>query len=174
MNIKRINHGMSRGGFTLIELIISVVIVMIVALGIGMVIANSSKSYQVEYEKAHSDVMTDSFVARKLFDATIRKAASSDITIAVDGSTAEVKYYNSDLSTYLDRYSRFFLNGSDLEVEHGSIDVSGIKETMDFQTVCGNVTSCVFRGSGNSVRMILALDNNEINNVIVACAYTHN
>lgn len=164
----------SRSGFTTVELIVSVTVVMIAALSVGTVIAHSSKAYHVEYEKANADVVTDAYVSRRLFDSLIRKAANSDVVIAVDGSTAEVRYYNNDVSTYLDRYARLYTSNGNMEIEYGLINSSGNKQTTSFSTVCGNVSSCLFRRTGNSIRMILTLDDGDKNNVLVTSAYLHN
>ncbi|MBN1796423.1 MAG: prepilin-type N-terminal cleavage/methylation domain-containing protein [Sedimentisphaerales bacterium] len=161
-------------GFTIVELIIAVVVTMIVALGMGIVWANSQRAYQVTYDKVYADVVTDSFVARRLFDSTVRKSSAGSIALGSSGEFAEFQYYNNDDSTYLDRYTRFYVSDTDLMAEYGSLNEAGEPTTLNTDTVCGNVDSCVFRNNGGSVRMILTLDDGDKSNVIVTSAFTHN
>lgn len=165
---------MRQGGFTMIELIIAAVMTLIVTLCVGVVLVNSHRAYDVTYDKVYADVVTDGFVAKRLFDSVIRKSSGDDITFAQDGSWAEVEYYNSGGSSYLDRYAKFFTSGSELRVQYGTITSYGIKQTTRTDTICGNVASCIFKTSGNSAIMILNLNDQQKSNTVVSSAYMHN
>ena len=164
----------TRDGFTLIELTVATAMTVIVILGIAIVLVNSQRAYQVTYDKVYADVMTDAFVARRLFDSIVRKSSTSGVSVGAGGESVEVHYYNNDSSTYLDRYARFYTSGLDLRVEYGTISDTGIQETLTVDTICTNVSSCVFRNQGNSVRMMLEFDDEEKTNVVVTSAYLHN
>jgi hypothetical protein len=164
----------TRDGFTLIEMIVATAMTVIVILGVAIVLVNSQRAYQVTYDKVYSDVMTDAFVARRLFDSIVRKSSTDGIALSSDRKSVEVHYYNNDSSTYLDRYARFYTSGLNLRVEYGLVNSSGTKQTLNTDTICTNVTSCVFMNQGNSVRMVLKFDDEQKENVVVTSAYLHN
>ena len=163
-----------RQGFTLTELTVATVVTVIVILGVAVVMVNSQRAYQVTYEKVHADVMTDGFVARKLFDTIIRKSSTNGISLGDDGESIEVHYYSDDSASYLDRYVRFYTSGLNLIADQGIITLGGDTESLLTHTVCGNVINCVFARSGNSARMVLELDDEKKTNTVVTSAYMHN
>ena len=164
----------TNSGFTLIEMIIAAAMASIVILAVGIVLVNSQRAYQVTYDKVNADVMTDAFAARRLFDSIIRKSSTEGITLNEDRSSVEVHYYDTDSSSYLDRYARFYTSGLDLNVEHGIINTNGTEQTTTVNTVCTNVTSCKFMNQGSSVSMVLKLNDEQKENVMVTCAYLNN
>jgi hypothetical protein len=161
-------------GFTMIELIVATAMVVIIILGVAVILVNSQRAYQVTYDKVYADVMTDAFVARRLFDSIVRKSSTSGVSVGAGGEFVEVHYYSDSSATYLDRYARFYTSGLDLRVEYGTISGTGIQETLTVDTICTNVSSCVFRNQGNSVRMVLKFDDEQKENVVVTSAYLHN
>ena len=74
----------TRDGFTLIEMIVATAMTVIVILGVAIVLVNSQRAYQVTYDKVYSDVMTDAFVARRLFDSIVRKSSTDGIALSSD------------------------------------------------------------------------------------------
>ncbi|MHC4322924.1 MAG: PulJ/GspJ family protein [Planctomycetota bacterium] len=158
-------------GFTLIELMVTTVIMIIVGLAIGVVIVDGQTGWNTMYERMNSDVVTDGYVARKKFDVVMRSASRGESLIAADGSWIEVYSYASPSSTKVDRYSRFYANDGDLNLEYGQIEP---RVTLDVDTVCGNVSTCIFKQVGTSAQMTLALDNGTQTNTIVTSAVTHN
>lgn len=161
-------------GFTIVELLTTIIVSLIILLGVGIVLANSHRAYQITYDKVNADVSTDSFIVRRVFDATVRKSSASVITTGVNGEYVELQYYNNDSSTYLDRYTRFYVSGNNLIAEYGNVYQSGSKTITDTKTICSNVSSCVFKNNGASVRMNLTLSDGVETNVIVTSAYAHN
>jgi type II secretory pathway pseudopilin PulG len=161
-------------GLTLIEMIVAVAMAVIVVLGVAVVLVNSQRAYQVTYDKVNSDVVTDAFVARRLFDAVVRKSSTDGVELSGDRKSVEVHYYNDDSSTYLDRYARFFTSGLDLKIEYGTIDSDGTKQTTTVDTICTNVSNCLFMRQGNSIRMVLKFDDEQKKNVVVTSAYLNN
>jgi len=157
----------SRGGFTLTELVITIMISTIVILAVGVILADSQRGWNTMYNRIYSDVVTDSDVARKAFDAVVREAGEG----VSDGSSLEVHYYADANSTAFDRYARFYGAGGQLNVEHGTLNP---KQTLSTRSICGNVKKCVFKVSGKSVQMILTLDDSLQTVTVVASSYMHN
>jgi prepilin-type N-terminal cleavage/methylation domain-containing protein len=158
-------------GFTLVELMITMVIMLVVGLAIGVVIVDGQSSWSHMYDSMNSDVVTDGYVARKKFDVVMRNASREKILLGDAGGWIEVYYYASHLSKVVDRYVRFYAADGDLNIENGQLDP---RATLDVETVCGNVTACTFRSVGQSTQMILTLDNGTRANTIVTSAVTQN
>lgn len=160
-----------RKAFTLIELMITMVVMLIVGLAIGVVIVDGQTGWNTMYDRMNSDVVRDGYVARKKFDNVMRNASRQRNLLASDGSWIEVYYYSSPLSTVVDRYARFYVSDGDLNLEHGQIDP---RSTSRVETVCENVTSCIFEQAGSSVQMILTLGDETQTNTIISSAVTNN
>ena len=168
MNIKRYK---SSTGFTIVELMVTMVVMVIVATAIGAVIVDNQRSWGVMYAKINSDVASGSFAARKKFDSVIRSASGEKVLLDIDGKWIEVYYYASYASTAVDRYGKFYAADGDLNYEYGQLNP---KATIDVETVCENVSDCTFRQAGGSVQMILTLDDGTQKNTIVTSAIMHN
>ena len=158
-------------GFTLTELIIAMAIMLIVILAIGMALVDGQRSWNIQYDRIYSDVITDGYVARRKFDAVMRTASRDNFLLDDTGSWVEVYYYADDTSTVVDRYARFYVANGDLNVEYGQLNP---KVTLTIETVCGNVSGCTFAQVGRSIQMILTLDNGTRTNTVISSAVTHN
>jgi len=158
-------------GFTIVELIITAMIIAIVGFAIGVVVVDAQSSWNVTYDKINSDVITDGYIARKKFDAVMRRASSRKYVLDSAGDWVEVYYYASDSSAVVDRYARFYVSDGTLNFEYGQLDP---RATLGVDTICNNVSGCDFKQVGRSVQMILTLDNETQTNTIVSSAVTHN
>lgn len=158
-------------GFTLVELMITTVVMLIVGLAIGVVIVDGQSGWNFMYERINSDVVSDGYVARKKFDAVMRNASREKVLVGDGGGWIEVYYYATASSTVVDRYARFYVADGDLNLEQGQLDP---RVTLGVETVCENVTSCTFKQAGQSAQMILTLDNGTQTNTIVSSAITFN
>ncbi len=158
-------------GFTLVELMITMVIMIVVGLAIGVVIVDGQNGWNNMYERLNSDVVTDGYVARKKFDVVMRSASRGQSLVDGDGDWIEVYSYASLSSTKVDRYSRFYVSDGDLNLEYGQVEP---RVTLTVDTVCGNVSECSFQQVGTSTQMTLTLDNGTQTNTIVSSAVTHN
>ncbi len=158
-------------GFTLIELITAIAIMVFVILVIGMALFDGQRGWNDMYNRVYSDVVTDGYVARRKFDAVLRKASREQFLIDPAGSWVEVYYYASDSSTVVDRYARFYTSSGTLNVEYGQLDP---KATDTIEVVCENVSSCTFDQLGRSIQMILKLDNGTQTNTVITSAVTNN
>ena len=158
-------------GFTLVELMITTVIMITVGLAIGVVIVDGQNGWNNMYDRMNSDVVTEGYVARKKFDVVMRSASRGHFLVAGDGTWIEVYSYASPSSTVVDRYSRFYVSEGDLNLEYGQVDP---RATLGVETVCGNVSACTFKQAGTSTQMTLTLDNGTQTNTVVSSAVTHN
>jgi hypothetical protein len=161
-------------GLTLVELSIVMVISVIVLLGLGIVLADSEYSWQKMYERANGQVETDTLVAQKTFDAIVRKAVSDNFLLDTGGHWVEVYYCSSVDLDSADRYARFYCIGDpnrQLNVEYGQLNP---KQTLSTQTLCNNVSSCVFKNSGKSIFMILTLSKGSLTLTTVSSAFMNN
>lgn len=161
----------TKRGFTIVELMVAMIIAIIPILVVGIILSDSQRGWNNMYSRVYGDVVTDSYVARKTFDTVTRKAGRERITLADDGSWLEVYYYAGSDSTVIDRYARFYQADGDLNIEHGNPDTSEILST---QTVCTNVSNCVFKEAGRSVQMILTLDDGNQAITTVSSSIMHN
>ena len=158
-------------GFTLIELIIATAIMVIVVLAIGIALVDGQRGWNIQYDRIYSDVVTDGYVARRKFDAVLRKASRDKFLLDGAGGWVEVYYYADDTSTVVDRYARFYTANGNLIVDYG---LYPNKETLSVETVCGNVSGCTFKQLGRSIQMILKLDNGTQKNTLITSAVTNN
>jgi prepilin-type N-terminal cleavage/methylation domain-containing protein len=169
-------------GFTLIELIITVAMSVIVMLGVGIALVDSHRGWQRTYDRSYSDVITDGYVARKMFDATVREASSEMCLLDVAGRWIEVYLYANDSSTDVDRYARFYYQPAGeneargyLNLQYGNWNPNSSypRDVVSTQRVCSNVVSCVFRKAGYSISMILTLDNGSQNVIVTSSSVMH-
>ncbi|MBW7988411.1 MAG: hypothetical protein FVQ84_00085 [Planctomycetes bacterium] len=158
-------------GFTLTELITAMAIMIFVVLAIGMALVDGQRGWNYMYNRVYSDVVTDGYVARRKFDAVLRKASREKFLIDSAGSWVEVYYHASDASTVVDRYARFYTAGGTLNIEYGQLNPTS---TLTTETVCENVSSCTFEQLGRSIQMVLKLDNGTQTNTLITSAVTNN
>jgi len=168
-------------GLTIIELIIAMAVTATVVLGIGIILADSQRSWQRIYDDLNAEIITDSYAARSAFDSVVRKSSREKYLLADDGSWVEVYYYENVSSSSVDRYARFYCvsdaySFGRLYVEYGRWDPAATepKSPMEVQLICSNVSSCVFKGAGESVQMILVLDDGERTINVVTSAVLNN
>lgn len=160
-----------RSALTLTELVIAVAINIVVLVGITVLLVDSQRGWRFMYNRLNSDVVTSSYVAGKRFDSVVRKACGDKFSLDDLGRWIEVYYYKDDFSTTPNLYARFYESDGDLYVEYGSLDP---RETDSVQTVCSNVSDCVFKKVGKSAQMILKLDSGSQQITAVTSAVMHN
>jgi len=161
----------TQGGFTLIGLMIATTLVLIPLFGISVVLVDNQRGWHDMYNRIHSDVVADGYIARKVFDAAIRKASWERLSLDDAGNWVEVRYYRDADSTVVDRYVRFYEIDERLNLEYGRLNP---RETLTTQTICENVSGCVFKRTGRSAQMILTLDNGSRTVTVASSAVMHN
>ena len=145
-----------QSGFTIIELLTTMTMSAIVILCAGVALVGSERRLTRVYNSAHSEVVSGSYVASRVFEIVVRKASREELQLDDLGNWVEVYYYDSADSTSVDRYALLYVSNGFFNVDYGWLDP---RVTSSSQTVCGNVSSCIFRHNGRSVQMILTLDN---------------
>ena len=161
-------------GFTLVELMVGAAFVGIAMAGVGIALIDGQRGWNVMYNRIYSGVATDAETARRTFDSIVRKSSRNSITLDNAGTWLEVRYYQDSASAYLDRYARFYTSGNELNVEYGSVDDAGATAESLTQTLCSNVSSCVFTSVEGSVQMVVKLDNGSETAVVVSSAVAQN
>jgi len=164
-------HFQIQRGFTVTELVITIMIAAIVLLGIGAVLSDSQKAWTRMNNVVFSETATDIYVARQAFDTVIRKATRERMSMDVDGHWLEIYCYEDEDSTEIDHYIRLYEDNGCLKVEHGKLDP---KSMVSVSTICDNVSSCVFKRKGRSAQMILTLDDGNQTLTVVSSAILHN
>jgi hypothetical protein len=142
-----------------------------VVLAIGMALVDGQRGWNNMFNRVYSYVVTEGYVARRKFDAVLRKASREKFLIDPAGSWVEVYYYATDKSTVLDRYARFYTAGGKLSVEYGQLNPTS---TLATETICQNVSSCTFEQLGRSIQMVLKLDDGKQTNTVITSAATNN
>ncbi|MBW8035543.1 MAG: hypothetical protein FVQ79_07920, partial [Planctomycetes bacterium] len=64
-------------GFSLMELIVSMVIAMIILLGVGSVLVHQQMAWNQMYERVHEGLVADGYVSKMSFDGVVRKSSLS-------------------------------------------------------------------------------------------------
>ncbi|MHC4212214.1 MAG: hypothetical protein ACYSWP_02465 [Planctomycetota bacterium] len=160
-----------RSGITIIEVAVAAMASVIVMVGVGIAIVDGQRGWNRMYSRTYADVVTDSYVARKMFDTAVRKSSREMYLIDDAGQWVEVYYYSSPGASEVDRYARFSVSSGDLNVEYGELDP---RSTSSVQTVCSNVSSASFSGTGTAIQMILNLDDGSQSATVTCSAVMHN
>lgn len=160
-----------RSGFTLIELAITAIIMTIVLLSVAVILVDGQRSWHKMYNRIYSDVVVEGIVARKTFDHVIRKSTREVLALDSSGDWIEVYYYQDPAATKPDRYALFYESGDELKLETGTVDP---KAAIESQTICSNVSNCMFQTTTGAVQMYLTLDNGSESTTVMTSAVMHN
>jgi len=165
-----------RLALTIMELMIAIAVSSVIIFGISVVLADNQRGWNALYNSVNSDVVSESFAARKAFDSIIRKSTAYKVLLDSSGQWVEVYYYADSNSLGIDRYSRFYLSGNSLHIEHGDWYQAQTNPRVptSTETLCSNVSSCVFKTAGSSVQMIMTLDNDSQTAYVFSSAVLHN
>ena len=164
----------NRRGFTLSELLTVMVIAPVVVLGMGILLADSQRGWNQMFNRVNSGVVNDAYVARKAFDAIVRKSSISHELLG-DGEVVVYYYNDPDSSTWLDRYARFYADGTTLLVDYGQLDSNrNLSEQTQTITLADNVEALNFYVNGACVQMVLSLDNGSESLMVMTSAIRHN
>ena len=160
-----------RHAFTLVEVMVTLMILVIPILVVGIVLADSHRSWNTLYNNIHSDVSEDGYVSLGMFERLIRKSSSDGVLLDEHEKWVEVHYYQDTDSAFPDCYALFYVDDDKLLVEYGELNP---KTSLYTRTVCKNVSDCDFKQVGQSIQMILTLDDGTQTNSIVSSAVMHN
>ncbi|MEN8126839.1 MAG: prepilin-type N-terminal cleavage/methylation domain-containing protein [Planctomycetota bacterium] len=149
-----------RKGFTLIELVVVIATVSIMTLGVGVLLANSQKSFGSLFGRVYSDSTINSFSAQQAFDAVCRKASLRRHVLSESGDSLELYYWdNTSTASVPENYAHFYQLGDGLFVEYGKTrDGAWQPDTETDPTslqIGHDVDSVKFSLEGTAVRMHL-------------------
>jgi hypothetical protein len=161
----------NRKGLTIIELMLATGISTIIILSVGILLVDSNRGWNTMYSRTYSDVVNDAQAARRRFDSVVRSASNQGILLDEFGAWVEVYYYSDPNSSVVDSYARFYGSNNQLLIEYGALNP---RQTLSTETICENVSSCVFKTSGSSAQMVLSLDDGSQSTTVVASAVLHN
>ena len=106
-----------------------------------------------------------------MFERLIRRSSSDCVLLDEEQEWVEVHYRQDGGPDAPDSYALFYVDSDELLVEYGELDP---KTSLYTRTVCENVSDCVFKQVGQSIQMILTLDDGTQTNSIVSSAIMHN
>lgn len=166
----------TRFGLTLIELVVALAVSTIIILGLGAVLADNQRGWSNMYNRNYSNAAVDKYIAKKGFEAIVRKASSKTVLLDSASHWVEVYYYGSSNSAGVDRYARFYLSGNQLKADYGSWNTgqSNPRTLIRTLTLCSNVTSCIFKAAGQSVQMMLTVNDGSQTAYVTSSAVMHN
>jgi prepilin-type N-terminal cleavage/methylation domain-containing protein len=172
-------HVKVRFGFTLIEMMLTILIATLVFVAIGVAMVDSIKSFPVMNERAQGSVVTDAYVAKATFDRICRQAsiAANVPLVGINGSDVEVYYYSNpgDMSlTKPDQYARFYVSGNQLLVEKGAYPKNGSATVEVLANTADTNVLPTFGVQGTSVTMVLNLRKSDQTMVVTSAAVRHN
>lgn len=160
-------------GFTLTEVVVVIAMVGIMTVGVGVLLANSQKSWGTLFGRVYGDSAIDSFAAQKAFDTVCRKASLRKHVLSESGDSLEL-YYWDDASTAStpENYARFYQSDEDVFVEYGKTQSGTWQPDMETDPttiqIARDVDSLKFTFEGTSVQMYL--NYTEANIMPVVCS----
>jgi hypothetical protein len=158
-------------GISMIEMMIAGAIATIGILSVSGVLSDSQHGYNTMYGRIYSDVYASGHTAKRTFDTIVRKSSIEGFQIDPQGRWVEVRYYQDDASTALDSYARFIYQDNTLYAEQGRVNP---RETTSINTICTNVTNCIFKRSGRTIHMMMTLNSGTQTLTVGTSAETHN
>lgn len=165
----------NRKALTLVELMVTMAIALIVILSVGLVLVDSQKGWNRMYDRVYGDIVTDGYVARKTFDAVVRKSSIKRADF-VSSNDFYAYYYQDQASTKLDRYARFYTRENQLLVDYGQLDDSENRlNAYSTVVLARNVKTAYFANPpGTSIQMIIELDDGRLAMTVTCTANRHN
>lgn len=170
-----------RKGFTLLELVITIIAATIFILGTTSILASWIKNYKTMYERTTSEVIRNAYETRRIFDRIVRQATIRRVDLGAGGNEIYVYYYSEPNNLAIvnpDRYAYFYLQGTELWLEQGIVtgnftitppalpsmtETSTIKLTNtdddNDDVIINPPATGIFSIDGHSIRMVLVLDN---------------
>ena len=172
--MKQINR--STCGLTLMELMVTLVIIGIVVTAISVMFVDTHRGWLDSYAKIHGGAADDASMSQVAFDRIVRKASRSKYEL--NGLEDLTVYYYEDwqFSEELDRYARFYRSGvepTQFYVEHGEVK-EGNLNVLSTVLLASTVSDLEFKPTSGGIEMKLALDDGRESSTLVTTAILHN
>jgi hypothetical protein len=160
-------------GLTLIELMVTVLAAIVLIVAVVAILAEGHLGYRKLFRRVNSEVVRNSYEARRTFDRVVRKSSIRRCDLLNGNNEAYVYYFSNPqnlLTEDPDRYARFYLNGSQLWLEQGNVtggfenpppSLPALAATGGPELLARDVTppaAGIFSVSGAGVRMAVLLD----------------
>lgn len=182
-------NGISKSGFTLVELMVTVLIASVVLISIGAALVDAHRGYRTTFDRVYGDVTTQAYTSRINFDRICRK--SSWYYVNTDGTgqwkdELYVHYYSDGNTTKAtadpvpDRYAHFYTTeGNVLKMDQGPYDASsmspyGTADSTEDLAVNATIAKFCQPPSSNSIQMILTLDDGRQGLTVTCSSVRHN
>lgn len=163
-------------GLTLMELMVTIVIISIVVLAINVMFVDIHRGWLDSYAKVHGGAAADAAMVQTVFNRIVRKASWTKYEL--NGLEDLTVYYYKDwqASSELDRYARFYRSSGspdEMYVEHGELnnDVTSAQSTVKLSS---HVSDLKFKPTSGGIEMKLALNDGRETTTLVTTAILHN
>ncbi len=169
-------HHIGFRGFSLVELMVCMVILVVAALAVAPALIGAQENWQNANDSIQSNLVRDSRQARIAFSRAARQANRQTLTVTANARSIDLPYYESPESTWPDRYVALSWSNATgcLNWSEGRIDRNGRRQTLGDAVVCRNVTACAFARHGKSAQMRLVLTNGTRELTLVTAAAINN
>lgn len=164
----------NRDGFTLMELIVTILLSAVMVAAVGLVMVDSHRGWLDSYAKVHGGAADDAAMSGTAFDRIVRKASRSRYEQTAPDDVTVYYYVDWQTSTSLDGYGRFYRSSNapqELYLETGRVDPRRIESTV---CLARNVTDVEFRPFSGGLEMLLQLDDGREVTTLVSSAILHN
>ena len=168
------NLNKKHSGFTLLELMITIIIASIVMLGLGTALVDGHRGYEQLRKRIHSEVVQDAYVSRIAFDAIARKATTQKYDLDEVGHRWVKLYYFSDPNVAdIDRSAKFAFDVSKEELTVTYHDEKN-NSPLGSQTLATTVQDAWFDMPSVCAQMQLELDNGKESLIVTCSSIRHN
>ena len=168
----------AKKGFTLIEMVTSLMVISVIVLALGNLVRDSHRLWGDMYETAFGQSSQDIIVTQRAFNKICRKSSLRDIFLGADKDAMRLYYFSdpSNPSYWPDRYALFYLDGTDFKVEDGTLYFGTLikEQALHTRTLCSNVEYLQFSIQGLSVQVCLTLNDNGSEKTFAWAAVRHN
>ena len=165
-------------GFTMIEVIASMAVMSVVILAISSVITDSNALWGRLHNSVYGVIPQDIIRTQRAFNKTCRKATLRVMFLSEDKETMCLYYFSDHINPpyWPDRYAMFYLDGTDLKVEHGTLQFATINQNQKLytETLCRDVQSLQFASQGLSVQICMTVNNGSREKTFTWASVRHN
>jgi len=165
-----------KAGVTLVELMVTMLIVSLMMIVIGVVMLDSHRGWLDAYRKVHGQAAADAATAQVAFEKVVRKASRSKYVMNAPGDLTVYYFQDWLYSEYPDRYARFYISpgGNNFYMDQGTRDENGSEEKQTTIQLCSTLTDAEFRPTDGGIEMKLVLNDGRETTTALTTAILHN